>query len=174
MFSVWWEYKDNFKRKTGLNFCFNSVYLKLYIFIYIMILSECNTWFVLEKCHTHGSFQWWEWMKGDGKAEQKELEVFVCAALQEVCVLFWDRTNSVPSCFVRWKLWLTVYINKKGRKWNAQSLSSLLLINKKNCYRKDTYLWVAQFCQIRLISFKNLLYCYSFIHHTAPLSLILC
>lgn len=174
MFLVWWEYKDNFQRKTGLNFCFNSLYLQLNFFIYIMILSECNIWSVLGKYHMLGGFQWWEWVMGGGKAEQKELEVFVCATLQEVHVFFWDRTNSIPSCFVWQKLWLTVHINKKGRKWNAQSPSSLLLINKQNCNGKDTYLWVAQSCQIRLISLRNLLYCYSFIHHTAPLSLILC
>lgn len=35
---------------------------------------------------------------GGGKAEQKELEVFVCATLQEVHVFFWDRTNSILLC----------------------------------------------------------------------------
>lgn len=33
----------------------------------------------------------------DGKAEHKELEVFVCATSQEVHMLLWDRTNSIPS-----------------------------------------------------------------------------
>lgn len=139
-----------------------------------MLLSEYNTWSVLEKYHTLGGFQWREWMMGDGKAEQKELEVFVCAASREVHVLLWDRTDSIPSCFVQQKLWLIVHINKKGRKWNAQSPSSLLLINKPNFCRTDISLWVAHPCQIRLISFRNLLYCYSFVHHSATLSLMLC
>lgn len=52
---------------------------------------------------------------GDGKAEHKELEVFVFATSQEVHMLLWDGTNSIPSFFVHGSFdLLCILIKREG------------------------------------------------------------
>lgn len=174
VFLVWGEHKADLKRNTGfLNLFFNFVYFQLQFVIYFVTLSEhlISIW---ELPHA-----WWSSVTrlNDGwwKSWAEGVEVFLYDTSQEVHVLGWGRANSIPACFVQRKPWLIVLINEKGRMWNAQPPSSLSLSNKQNCCMTDVnrasiYLWVVHCCQIRIISFRNLLCCYSFVHHTAPLS----